>query len=496
MVSLSTRGLLIGLLLFATTTASARTWTSRNGKFKIEATLAGVDGTTVILLRPNGKTVRVPLAKLSSADALFVRRQRSTKTAPTPAKTNKPTTHASIPSLKIGNLDALDKSTARLAKFDTSNASGKIVYPKLFEFSGKPPKPITLGVEMESLVDSRFSAPAAGKFAVLGWKGDGARRDYAIGLFSVRSGKPLKGVPLPGQDAECALLGLSRDGGVAAIANRNRPNEIQLWSLSTGKRAATLKLHAAHQNGRMADVVFPDATHLFTRYATGTGKNFAVLWSLTDGKAVYELSTPNHALRLVSQDQRYAVLATKGDGTGQLREGSEIVFWDLLAAKTVRVLKPTVSPHQMALSIDSKRLAVATQVGETEWRVEVHNLETGKRQPAFNFPCGPAFRLQWIGERQLLFWSSSRRVANFGPVDYVVDLNTKRVAMWLQPAKYASGFDNRFWYLAAKQRGSSASLRRLDLAPVLTKLAGKETTAFRLAPSGLVAPRSFLAAPR
>lgn len=49
-----------------------RTWTSSNGKFKIEATFASDDGKTVTLARTNGETIDVPRNKLSKKDIEFL----------------------------------------------------------------------------------------------------------------------------------------------------------------------------------------------------------------------------------------------------------------------------------------------------------------------------------------------------------------------------------------------------------------------------------------
>jgi hypothetical protein len=48
--------------------AAVRTWTDSTGKFKIEASFAGKEGDNVLLTKTDGKTIKLPLAKLSKED--------------------------------------------------------------------------------------------------------------------------------------------------------------------------------------------------------------------------------------------------------------------------------------------------------------------------------------------------------------------------------------------------------------------------------------------
>ena len=45
--------------------AHAETWSDATGKFKLEAEYAGIDGKSVVLRKPDGKSVKVPIANLS-----------------------------------------------------------------------------------------------------------------------------------------------------------------------------------------------------------------------------------------------------------------------------------------------------------------------------------------------------------------------------------------------------------------------------------------------
>ncbi len=52
-----------------------RTWHDASGKFEIEATLVSVKDQTVTLKKKDGRTIRVPLKKLSAEDQNFIREQ-------------------------------------------------------------------------------------------------------------------------------------------------------------------------------------------------------------------------------------------------------------------------------------------------------------------------------------------------------------------------------------------------------------------------------------
>jgi hypothetical protein len=56
--------------------AKLRTWTSADGKFKVEAAFVGVVRGNAVLRNEAGKVVRVPLAKLSEEDRAFIRERK------------------------------------------------------------------------------------------------------------------------------------------------------------------------------------------------------------------------------------------------------------------------------------------------------------------------------------------------------------------------------------------------------------------------------------
>lgn len=59
---------------FAPTTSAMRTWTDRTGRHRVEAEFLSLEGQTLRLRRSDGKTLALPLAKLSTADQQEARR--------------------------------------------------------------------------------------------------------------------------------------------------------------------------------------------------------------------------------------------------------------------------------------------------------------------------------------------------------------------------------------------------------------------------------------
>ncbi len=72
--SVTAAALVLALLGFVSV-AAARTWTSRDGKFSIDATLVDFKGGQVTLKKDDGSTINVPLSKLSAKDRQYIKKQ-------------------------------------------------------------------------------------------------------------------------------------------------------------------------------------------------------------------------------------------------------------------------------------------------------------------------------------------------------------------------------------------------------------------------------------
>ncbi len=79
-ISSSRRGLSLAIvlaLLGGAAFAAERQWTGNDGKFNVTAEFVAVQGEDVVLRRKNGKTLRVPLSRLSEDDRAFIEKQQA-----------------------------------------------------------------------------------------------------------------------------------------------------------------------------------------------------------------------------------------------------------------------------------------------------------------------------------------------------------------------------------------------------------------------------------
>lgn len=104
------------LLLLAVTALSslqAREWTDATGKYRIEAKLVVVHGDKVVLERPDGKIISIPVAKLSDEDQTFLKELTATKAGPSSESDRPADTKASA--AMSNSASALDMSPKQLA---------------------------------------------------------------------------------------------------------------------------------------------------------------------------------------------------------------------------------------------------------------------------------------------------------------------------------------------------------------------------------------------
>ncbi|HBJ38421.1 MAG TPA: hypothetical protein DDZ51_27445, partial [Planctomycetaceae bacterium] len=65
--------LLIVFIVLSGKCVAAREWKDSTGNFKVEAELREVRGNDVVLVRPDGKQIVVPIARLSDEDQKYLR---------------------------------------------------------------------------------------------------------------------------------------------------------------------------------------------------------------------------------------------------------------------------------------------------------------------------------------------------------------------------------------------------------------------------------------
>ena len=120
--------------------AELRTWTSKSGKFTIKAELLSFDQEVMILRRDNGKTLKVPLAKLSKEDQEYVLDQPKPQAEPVAAREEKSVAaleklgakivehpRGGIRVVNLSGTDITDANIAKKARCPKCNAIARIV---------------------------------------------------------------------------------------------------------------------------------------------------------------------------------------------------------------------------------------------------------------------------------------------------------------------------------------------------------------------------------
>ena len=113
--------LLIVVLFSSSLRGQERTWSDNTGKFNIDAELVSIRDEKVVLRKPDGEEIRVPLPRLSKNDQQFVEKWKSEQ--------KKPPKVDGAPKETDWNADVKSKATAkREAGFD-------------YDFQSKAPLP-------------------------------------------------------------------------------------------------------------------------------------------------------------------------------------------------------------------------------------------------------------------------------------------------------------------------------------------------------------------
>ncbi len=109
-----------GVILFvaiaaivAVAAAEERTWTDATGKFKLSAELVEVKDGKAVLLRSDGKTVSVPVTRLSDVDRAFIEAHDKEQVAVDPGTGSAGSVITDIASRFYGDLRSTERATAK-----------------------------------------------------------------------------------------------------------------------------------------------------------------------------------------------------------------------------------------------------------------------------------------------------------------------------------------------------------------------------------------------
>ncbi|MCA9235884.1 MAG: hypothetical protein KDA44_10465 [Planctomycetales bacterium] len=383
----------------------SRTWTDKSGKYKIEAEFIEVLDGNVRLKRADGKTISLPLTKLSKEDQIYLREQARRRTAPVNAGLP-PSQSRLRPQGPLGRAQPLSGSSfGRHAKYDF--AVGDEVEVHTFPDKWKRGKVVgfdehgwntfvTLDKEgtTEGYDDDEIRPVGVGAAALATPGGiiDGYKLSSAD-LSSVRLIVPLGGelgefTPDPGPDEPVPARPISLapaqgvfdkvmevsfgSNGLAAVASvggegvHDDRSTIEICDLAAGRSRGVFigpnKLHtmAVSPSGEMvatiANVEHFDFGPLQTWKVTQDGLEHLVSWHASTDERNGKL------LQIEFLDEQHILTLDENN----------LILWDV-SGPTAVYQAPVESAPCFALSPGRKQLALKTNKG-----VDIHDAASGE----------------------------------------------------------------------------------------------------------------------
>ena len=208
-----------------------RTWKSKGGKFKVTAALAELSEDSVTLRKEDGKTVKVPIEKLSSADQKFLKKYAARKK------------RIDAQNAWIAKPDSSKFSEVKISLSDAIRAGNSgpplRLTPNSVAMADPTSEPIDVG-EITLARATMMKAPAillnhSGSHALL-WSQDRMTRRNAANLTVVDlvAGKRLGGVSIRQEDA--VPLDISPNGRrLITVQGQMHKNRIDIWEISSDK---------------------------------------------------------------------------------------------------------------------------------------------------------------------------------------------------------------------------------------------------------------------
>jgi hypothetical protein len=396
--------------------SAPRTWTDSTGRFKVEARLVKFEGGQVTLEKADGRTITLPLARLSDADQALLRASVS-KPPPAAAKTGD------------GGSRAADWSGVRNLTID-------------------PPETWSLTPEVPVIAEQPLASGAVALGPPLGGKKSIFEKVSVLG-FDRRQGQALltRNFSPPGGEKKMAIERCDLATG-SSLGTFEMPQNVQPLDVDpTGRRLVVRsKFFGFGKNGRVdvwdiggleptllsswepyaearssgKDVsfaAFVDADRLLT-----VGNRQLTLWDVPGAKAIYTvkvkrppaISAGRKYLAVAAKDGMFVLEAATGKTLGQLpgEEGSFMEF---------------------AFRDDARRLAMISG-----GRLQVWDCEKGERyRDIFLQGVSIANDLQWVGDDYVLVGKS-----------HVVDVE-RRMVLWKYDGMSNPGktYAGRYWFM-------------------------------------------------
>lgn len=360
----------------------ARSWKSANGKFSIEAKMVGIEGSTVVLEKLDGKQTKVPLAKLDITSKKYAEKLRSRFEDTNDSIVNSRESYdAKLQMLLVRRDELLERlRTDIIAAKEAANIKAIPIMLKPIEISADQLKPesidgksfsASVGIQAapSSRIESISYSKDSGLVAFTTDPRTGSPKLFVVGVDSnsvVGSDSETR----VGEDAK--VLSISPSGEIILVFSRDerKKQQLELWKHQQGQlsRTATVPYESnrtpnaslfSDSNGiildAMGNAVFFEISDRITptHIVSGSGRSGrgGGLQVSDDGKSIFYSSTLGNELYVLDIETKKCVGGIRYDDPEKILTGSAKVNAD---GKTVSYVCWKRSNEETISTIDLK----------------------------------------------------------------------------------------------------------------------------------------------
>lgn len=375
----------IGLALMVSgicSVALAREWTSSNGKFKIEAEFVAIKDGKVVLEKPDGTYVSVPLSMISKKDIEYIEATTGKKVEGGEAKDSEEMTNK-----EDSNDDTADKE-------ESSNSVAK---PKTIKLkgskSGDPPGVVRdFGEQGWGIKCLTFSGDGAYLFA--------GKMDEMVAIFDVNENSRINITKRLDDLGAVEVIAVSQDG----------------YRLAAGGYKGIIKTWKMSPSGSLKDgVPFAGHAEQITALTVSADGRFALSGSRDKSAKYWQFDTGKEFVSFDEFEREVKAVWISEDGTqGKATDGIVLARIDLKSkeSETVR-LQDSASPQFAAFSPNGRYLAV-----NDGYNIRLWDLGSTKELPPLK-----SNEIQWHGA---FTPDSERLVSGANGVLNVWDVKTQK----------------------------------------------------------------------
>jgi hypothetical protein len=468
-------------------TTEVRTWVDVSGKFKIEAQFVKVEGDQVELQRTDGKTIKLPLAKLSAADQEYVKKQNADSDPDNPFKVEEdsenpfkaapPTSGKAMPNARTRRDDPFsnaDESQIKITPIKAGGVSELIIEaPSSFGYMPDPATTATFTGPNRGFRLSQLSKEESGHNGVFehikSIVFDDMKQRAIVTHMNEAPGKTkttrieqldlAKGESLGAIESLVNFIPVDFDPVTRLILGRSdnfhhgTKDRVDIWELGDLelKHQLSFKPYSGKQGAGWKDVSwakFIGANH------TGTlgGDNRFTLWETNALKPVYAASLWAGCEPALSGTGKYLAVITK-DGAYVLESNTGTVVAKLPG-------QPGYFP-KLSFSPDGKKLACASNDRLTVW-----DMTKGQIASEVFFP-------QPFPSEEVLWPADGTVALRFAQQLRLIDLEKKVVLWTYQVGEATQLFGGRLWSVVNSHDGGGKTLVHVQIpdAPAKEKMA-------------------------